>query len=349
MKSNASPNVEKEVAKRVDCDSVDKRYKPFITEGFVSLDDDSTNTKRIHILRDTGATQSLLLEGVLPLSEDSSAGASVLIQGVELGYISVPLHVINLKSDLVSGTVTVGVRPSLPVEGISLLLGNDIAGDKVAVQPLLLDQPKVEEKTERLEEEFPGIFPACVTTRSMAKRISKSQIPPKSDDHFDLSQTFLADIDEEENIIRKHSIKDQDLPSAPSPDVDEDQNKKSGFTRYQLIQAQKEDPEVSKLIDRVIDRDQVDTVAMCYFKQNGILMRKWRPPDVPAEDEWKVMYQIVVRSMYHNDIISLAHETTMAGHLGVTKTHDRIIQHFYWPKMKQDVSQFCKTCRTCQK
>ena len=81
IKSNASPNVEKEVAKRVDSDSVDKRYKPFITEGFVSLDGDSTNTKRIHILRDTGATQSLLL-GVLPLSEDSSAGASVLIQGV---------------------------------------------------------------------------------------------------------------------------------------------------------------------------------------------------------------------------------------------------------------------------
>ena len=52
--------------------------------------------------------------------------------------------------------------------------------------------------------------------------------------------------------------------------------------------------------------------------------------------------------MYRNDIISLAHETTLAGHLGVTKTHDRIIQHFYWPKMKQDVSQFCKTCRTCQ-
>ena len=177
-----------------------------------------------------------------------------------------------------SGNVTVGVRPSLPVEGISLLLGNDIAGDKVAVQPLLLDQPKVEENTERLEEEFPGIFPACVTTRSMAKRISKSQIPQKSDDHFDLSQTFLADVDEEENINRKHSIKDQDLPSAPSPYVDKDQNKKSGFTRYQLIQAQKEDPEVSKLIDRVTDRDQVDTVAMCYFKQNGILMRKWRPP-----------------------------------------------------------------------
>ena len=62
----------------------------------------------------------------------------------------------------------------------------------------------------------------------------------------------------------------------------------------------------------------------------------------------KLGTKILVPSMYCNDIISLAHETTMAGHLEVTKTHDRIIQHFYWPNMKQDVLQFCKTCRTCQ-
>ena len=62
----------------------------------------------------------------------------------------------------------------------------------------------------------------------------------------------------------------------------------------------------------------------------------------------KLGTKILFPSMYCNDIISLAHETTMAGHLEVTKTHDRTIQHFYWPKMKQDVLQFCKTCRTCQ-
>jgi hypothetical protein len=44
--------------------------------------------------------------------------------------LSVPLHHINLKSDFVSGQVVVGLRPTPPVEDISLLFGIDMAGDK---------------------------------------------------------------------------------------------------------------------------------------------------------------------------------------------------------------------------
>ena len=44
----------------------------------------------VRILRDTGATQSLLVEDILPLSETTSTGSHVLIQGVELGVGSIP-------------------------------------------------------------------------------------------------------------------------------------------------------------------------------------------------------------------------------------------------------------------
>jgi hypothetical protein len=73
----------------------------------------------------------LMLENSLPLSGNTSAGAHMLLQGVDPGIHSVPLHHINLKSDFVSGQVVVGVRPTLPVEDISLLFGIDLAGDKV--------------------------------------------------------------------------------------------------------------------------------------------------------------------------------------------------------------------------
>jgi hypothetical protein len=72
-----------------------------------------------------------MLENNLPLSGNTSAGANVLLQGVDPCLHSVPLHHINLKSDFVSGQVVVGVRPTLPVEDISLLFGIDMAGDKV--------------------------------------------------------------------------------------------------------------------------------------------------------------------------------------------------------------------------
>ena len=61
---------------------------------------------------------------MLLLSELSAMGESVLIHGVELGFSCVPLHKVFLKS--ASGPITVGVQPSLPVEGVSLLLGNDL-------------------------------------------------------------------------------------------------------------------------------------------------------------------------------------------------------------------------------
>ena len=85
----------------------------------------------IMILRDTGAVQSLILKRALPFSNDSAVGQEVILQGVELGHLSVPLHGIHLECDLVTGPVIVGVRPSLPVQGVSLILGNDLAGKRV--------------------------------------------------------------------------------------------------------------------------------------------------------------------------------------------------------------------------
>ena len=38
----------------------------------------------------------------------------------------------------------------------------------------------------------------------------------------------------------------------------------------------------------------------------------------------------------------------MSGHLGINKTYHKIINHFYWPGLKSDVSRFCKSCHTCQ-
>ena len=59
-------------------------YLLFMSDGSASLTIDGVAIP-VKILHDTGATQSLLLQGVLPLTKKSSAGASVLVQGVELG------------------------------------------------------------------------------------------------------------------------------------------------------------------------------------------------------------------------------------------------------------------------
>ena len=61
----------------------------------------------VRILRDTGAALSFLVEGVLPLSDKSKTGTSVLARGFEMGSTVVPLHRIHLNSNVVTGTVNV--------------------------------------------------------------------------------------------------------------------------------------------------------------------------------------------------------------------------------------------------
>ena len=104
-------------------------YGPFVSHGTISLVG-SVEERPVTILRDTGASQSLVLESVLPYSDKSATGLNVLLQGVELGTISVPLHKVFLRYSLKTGPVVIGVRSSLPVRGITILFGNDLAGGR---------------------------------------------------------------------------------------------------------------------------------------------------------------------------------------------------------------------------
>ena len=162
------------LAKTSENDAVMEIYEPFLSDGSVSLNSDFAQSTPIKILRDTGASQSLILADTLPFSEKTSSGTSVLIQGVECGFINVPLHNIYLSSDLVTGLVAVGIRPSLPFKGVHLLLGNDLAGDKVVVDPLLTSTPCVDQPPDPIEQEIPDLYPSCAVTRAMAKKANQN-------------------------------------------------------------------------------------------------------------------------------------------------------------------------------
>ena len=275
-----------------------KEFEPFISEGFVSCIG-GNEAYPVKILRDTGASQSLILESALPLPQSTQKG-SVTLQGVELGCIQVPLHLIQLKSNIVNGSVLVGVRPSLPFEGISFLLGNDWAKEKVLPSPDLVVEPVENVETELLETEFPGIFPSCVVTRAMASKQSD-----KLDSH-QLSDTFLCDIfggyEGQNNSTSGAALQKTTL---------------SKITKDQLIAWQEKDPEVSELSKQALSEEEAADVPVCFFKQSGVLMRKWRPLDTPAEHDWQVQYQIVAPPDIRSSILSLAHESGLAGHLGV--------------------------------
>jgi len=116
----------------------------------------------------------------------------------------------------------------------------------------------------------------------------------------------------------------------------------------QLIVEQHKNTELVSLFARAVDKNEVSQNPVCLFTKDGVLMRKWRPPDVSIEDEWAVKHQIVVPKSYRQEILSMAHETPVSVHMGVNRTCQKILSHFYWPRLRKDEAEFCKSCHACQ-
>ena len=233
--------------------------------GFVSLSGDNCPPTPIKIVRDTGASQSLILADILPFSEN---GTSVLIQGVECGTVNIPLHHVNLSSDLVTGHVVIGITPSLPFKGVHLLLGNDLPGDKVVVNPLVTDTPNIGQTDDPIEQEIPDLYPSCAVTRAMAKKA----ILKNSNSDIDLTDTFIGQYFN--NEIKKSldpslsdTQTDSSMPCHSSPrSIDQGPDT---LSKSQLIQEQQTNPEISKLIFRALPEDEIFTGP------NVLLYKEW--------------------------------------------------------------------------
>ncbi|XP_063598689.1 uncharacterized protein LOC134775159 [Penaeus indicus] len=305
-------------------------FEPFIFTGLVASDMSSDKSYPVRILRDTASSQSVLVKASMPFVENSYTGEFVVIRGFG-GTVILPLARIFLRSDLVDRYITVGVHDfPLPVSEATLLLGNDVAGECVVPDPIVRPVPSGVNPTESLENEYPYLFPSCAVTRSMSKGTDEEPCPTNVSNFDNLTISSLFN-EEEGNEEKLDSVKEVSIRSLP-------------ITRDMLIDAQRKDKELCKYFSLVDDSQPLDSM---YYLNSGVLMRKYRPVDVPATDTFTEIHQVVVPFPYRQDVISLAHDIN-GGHLGVSKTYFKILKHFYWPKMKKDVSSYCKTCHYCQ-
>jgi hypothetical protein len=46
-------------------------------------------------------------------------------------------------------------------------------------------------------------------------------------------------------------------------------------------------------------------------------------------------------------ILELYHDSFKAGHIGINNTFSRIAAHYYWPGMRQDITNYIKSCKKC--
>ncbi|XP_013382645.1 uncharacterized protein LOC106153310 [Lingula anatina] len=113
----------------------------------------------------------------------------------------------------------------------------------------------------------------------------------------------------------------------------------------ELIAAQKADSSLEKCYQLASSGELKQTKGQGsygFVVKNDILYKCYKNSD-------KEVLQVVVPKPYREEVMKLAHESIVGGHLGVKKTSDRITSAFYWPGHISDISRYCKSCDVCQR
>ena len=71
-------------------------------------------------------------------------------------------------------------------DGVYLILGNDLAGDKVVINVVVIEKLSLEKFLDSVEKIISGLYLACVVTRAMNKKRKTS------DEEIALVDTFIS-------------------------------------------------------------------------------------------------------------------------------------------------------------
>jgi hypothetical protein len=120
----------------------------------------------------------------------------------------------------------------------------------------------------------------------------------------------------------------------------------SGISRDEFIREQERDESLKPIVEKIASV----TIKHCkgggsskFVRKNNLIHREFSSP------EGKRYWQVVVPKRYRSEVLRVAHESSMAGHLGKAKTTSRVVTEFYWPGVNGDVTRFCRSCDVCQK
>ena len=85
-----------------------------------------------------------------------------------------------------------------------------------------------------------------------------------------------------------------------------------------------------------------------FEKKNGILYRIFKHSSV---NRGETIWQVVVPKPLRGQVMHLAHNSIMGGHMGIRKTMctDRVLTNFYLPAVREDVTRYCRSCDVRQR
>lgn len=189
------------------------------------------------------------------------------MRGIEIGCVPVPLHTVHLVSDLVSGCFRVGVQSHLPIKGVALIMGNDLARGKVVPVLEVHYKPDVPSCGDVLATTFPDAFPACVITRGQSRRLGSM---------VDLTDSVLAPMWTGEEVPCPTSVipgSDKVAGEVEKTMVSSGDGLRVPLTREKRIASQKEDRSLAKCFATVV---KLEKTTRQHYIEDGLLMKIWK-------------------------------------------------------------------------
>ena len=112
-----------------------------------------------------------------------------------------------------------------------------------------------------------------------------------------------------------------------------------------IRELQKEDGSLAKLREMTVPRERGGSVSY-FVEEKNILYRKFQHRKY---NNGKEVRQVVVPKGLRKQVMMLAHDSIMGGHLGAKRTEEKVLTSFFWPGVGADVRRYCQSCDVCQK
>lgn len=217
-----------------------------------------------------------------------------------------------MSSDFINSVFKVAVIDDLSVPKVKFLLGHDLAGGDLKAILIIKENPLDATPTAELNMEQHNVFLMCDITRSH----------PAS------------------------RVKDQDENVENSPNPVNDSLINEIISRAELCKCQQSDHSLAAMGHAAEDK-KVKGKSPSFYNSQGVVMRSYRPPGKTDNDVWATVHQIVFPSSAKTPFMELAHNISTR-HFGQKNTNRKLLNHFFWPGMKDVVADFARSCLVCQ-
>ena len=288
--------------------------------------------------KDTGASVTIVREGIIPQQYLQSLHKTVELIVLCGSVQGIPLFRVTVQAESIRKVIDIAVVPAhfhMP-DGLDMICGTDLCAVPVSCYPVETRAQRRKTENEKANDGVASIITSNKNDTGQVGELLEGDAATaanalNSDNVIDTTPVVTPAVGESENNL---SWLYNDLTDVHVGEI----------STAKLVELQREDRTLDKLFSRVTNESDSDNDEHVYVNDNGLLMRQWR-----NRTDYDVIDQIVLPYCLRSEVLKIAHDVPAAGHLGMTKTKNRILRYFYWPNIYKDITKYVRSCDVCQR